>query len=337
MKLTFAIPKATASTIFSCEEMERLSRLTEIISPPFTQDPSSCWSLLGSQQLEETEILITGWKTPPLTKELISQMPRLALVANASGGVRGHLPVALWEGGIPVITASQALGWGVAEFSLATMLLAAKRAFWLAQGVRERGEWREESDCFGGGFELFGADVGIIGAGQSGQQLLRLLAPFQCRLWVYDPFAEDTLIASLGAKRLSTLEALFERCRVVSLHAALTSSTRQMIRGHHFRRLPAGSVFLNTARAGLIHEEEMIEALAERRFVACIDVAAEEPPSLNHPLRHLPNVLFTPHIAGAIQENRLRMGRLIVDEVERFIDGQPLHHEVLIQALSAIA
>lgn len=334
MNVAFAIPHAVAETVFLPTDLERLSRLGKVILPP--SPDAFQWDLVAGL-LAEIDILVTGWRTPPFSESLVAQMPRLAYVANASGAVRGHLPPALWERGIRVSTASSALGWGVAEFALALMLLGTKRAFWLARYVRERGEWREQTDCFGGSFELFGADVGVIGAGQSGRHLLNLLKPFECQKWVYDPFVDETTIQSYGAHKLDTLEELFERCRVVTLHAALTPSTQHLLRGHHFRRMAPGSLFVNTARAGLVHEEELVEVLKEERIVACIDVAPTEPPPPDHPFRHLPNVYLTPHMAGAIRQNRFRMGRLVVDEIERFVAGEPLQHEVASELLSAIA
>lgn len=333
MKTTFAIPEAIAGTIFLPEDRRRLEQSVEIIVPPAAGD------FVWEEHLEalgSTQILVTGWRTPPLPTALLSQMPRLAFVANASGGVKGHLPQQLWEAGVRVVTASSALGWGVAEFTLALMLLGSKRALWLVQNTR-RNQWQEEKHCFGGGFELFDCKVGLIGAGQSGRHLLRLLAPFQCQLFVYDPYVPAETLAAYGAKRVDHLEELFETCRIVSLHAALTPETCHLLRGDHFRRLAPGSLFVNTARAGLVHEGELIEALRGQNFVACIDVAMEEPPAPDHPYRHLPNVILTPHIAGAIAENRFRLGRLVTQEIEHFLAGRPLQHEVVLNQLHAIA
>lgn len=335
MKTIFAIPQSVAETVFSPEGMASLRCLIDTLVPPAPE--RFAWENLDPAAMAEVELLITGWRTPPLKSEMLDAMPRLKLVANASGAVRSHLPEELWERGVRVATASSALGWGVAEFALALIVLGSKRAFWLARSVREKGAWREETDCFGGSFELFGADVGVIGAGQSGQALLQMLAPYECQRWVYDPYADEAMLAALGVRRVDSLEALFSRCKVVSLHASLNPATRDLLRGGHFRLLAPGSLFVNTARAGLIHEPEFIEVLREGHFAACLDVTLEEPPSPDHPYRTLPNVFLTPHIAGAIRENRLRLGRLVLKEVERFIAGEPLHHEVTLKILAAIA
>ena len=110
-----------------------------------------------------------------------------------------------------------------------------------------------------------------------------------------------------------------------------------MIRGTHFRLLRPGAVFINTARAAIVHEQEMVEELAKGRFVACIDVTDPEPPPADSPLRSLPNVWLTPHIAGAVAQNLLRIGTFAANEVEAFLAGEPLHFQVTEQQLANMA
>ncbi|MCD6175238.1 MAG: hypothetical protein J7K65_05655, partial [Planctomycetes bacterium] len=108
-----------------------------------------------------------------------------------------------------------------------------------------------------------------------------------------------------------------------------TKETKGMIKGEHFRLLPDGAVFINTARGAIVNEQEMIEELKKKRFVACLDATDPEPPIENSPLRTLPNVILTPHQAGAIAENMLRMGTFVADEIEAFVNGRPQHFKVL--------
>ena len=102
-----------------------------------------------------------------------------------------------------------------------------------------------------------------------------------------------------------------------------------MIRGRHLALLPEGAVFINTARGAVVHEQEMIEELTKGRIVACLDVTDPEPPSADSPLRNLPNVILTPHIAGAAAQNRKRIGAFIADEIEAFVHNRPLSFEVV--------
>ena len=125
---------------------------------------------------------------------------------------------------------------------------------------------------------------------------------------------------------------------VVSVNAPGITETNNMIRGKHFRLLPDGAVFINTARSSIVNQNEMIEELRRERFVACIDVTdPEEPPPKGYPLRKLPNVLLTPHFAGAIAQGESRIGRLVAGEIEAFVTGRTLSYQVTEQDLQRMA
>ena len=110
-----------------------------------------------------------------------------------------------------------------------------------------------------------------------------------------------------------------------------------MIRGSHFAQLPPGALFINTARAAIVREAEMIDELRKGNIIACLDVTDPEPPLMDSPLRTLPNVLLTPHEAGSIVENRRRIGEFALAEIDRFADGAPLEGEVTKDRLSILA
>jgi phosphoglycerate dehydrogenase-like enzyme len=110
-----------------------------------------------------------------------------------------------------------------------------------------------------------------------------------------------------------------------------------MIRGRHFAMLPDGAVFVNTARGILINQDEMVDQLRRGRMVACLDVTIPEPLPIDHPLRKLPNVIITPHQAGAMADNLVRIGEFIADEIERYAAGKALVGEVTHDKLATIA
>ena len=89
-----------------------------------------------------------------------------------------------------------------------------------------------------------------------------------------------------------------------------------------------GAIFINTARGAIVNEKDLIEELKTGRITACIDVTDTEPPSLDNPLRTLPNVVLTPHIAGGIAQNRLRVGKHAIDEIERFFNKEKILYQV---------
>jgi len=241
-----------------------------------------------------------------------------------------------WRRGVRVTGAAQAIAMGVAEFCLGLMLTASKRVFWMAERVRQ-GHWSRSDDLFGKPFEIYRQRVGIIGASHVGRRLAELLRPLGCEILIYDPYWSRERIEALGAKKAETLDEIFRECRVVSLNAPTTKETERMIRGSHFALLRDGSLFINTARGILIDQDEMVECLRHGRFVACIDVTVPEPLPIDHPLRRLPNVLITPHVAGAIGENLMRIGEFIAEEIERYVGGRKLLGEVTRDQLGTTA
>ena len=332
-KLLFAVGRALRAKLFSPPDEDRIARACEEIADETPQQADKAF-LLG--HVAEAEVIVTSWGTAALDDDVMAGARKLKLLAHAAGSVKPVVTEALWERGVRVTSAAAAIAYGVSEFCLGLILTACKRALWAGVGVRQ-GQWAESLQVFGGPFEIYRQKIGIIGAGHVGRMLIRLLNNFECEVLLYDPYCPAEQASELGAQKVDTLEELFSRCMVVSLCAPNTAETHHMIRGEHFRLLPPGALFINTARGAIIHEREMIEELEKGRFVACLDVTEQEPPAPGHPLRELPNVWLTPHEAGAVAQNLLRIGAFVADEVEAHAAGRPLKYEVKQEQLSHIA
>jgi phosphoglycerate dehydrogenase-like enzyme len=122
---------------------------------------------------------------------------------------------------------------------------------------------------------------------------------------------------------------LFESSEVVSLHAPLLSETEGMILGSHLASMKRNATLINTSRGAIVREAEMVETLEERPDLwAVFDATHPEPPEPDSRLYGLPNVVLTPHIAGSLGSECRRMGRLVVDELRRYVAGEPLEHEI---------
>ena len=333
-KALIAVDEEMFSTIFSQKDIQRLHSFAEVLNP---QPPRRADKRFLLDHIAPAHIVISSWGTDALDQEIMERAENLVLVCHAAGSIRPIVSEMLWNKGVRVTSGAAAIAYGVAEFCLGLMLTASKRVFWQARATNH-GLWAEASKCFGGGFEIYQQNIGIIGAGHIGRRLLQLLkTSFVCNLFVYDPYLSAEKAIEMGAVKLETLDELFATCRVVSLNAPTNEDTRHMLRGHHFAALKPGSVFINSAGSIQIHEEEFIEELRKGRFVACIDRCEEEPVQLDHPYRHLPNVLLTPHIAGVMAENRLRIGTFAVDEIEKYVRDGGLIHEVTKEALARMA
>jgi phosphoglycerate dehydrogenase-like enzyme len=174
----------------------------------------------------------------------------------------------------------------------------------------------------------YGSTVGLVSLGMVGRLVRERLRPFDLRVAAYDPYVTSEEARVLGVDLMS-LEDLFASSEVVSLHAPLLPETEGMILGSHLASMKWNAALINTSRGAVVREAEMVEVLEERPDLwAVLDVTNPEPPEPGSRLYNLPNVVLTPHIAGSLGSECRRMGRLVVDELRRFVAGVPLEYEI---------
>ncbi|MER5790499.1 hydroxyacid dehydrogenase [Streptomyces sp. NPDC001980] len=280
----------------------------------------------------EAEVLISGWGCPRLTADVLAKAPRLRAVVHAAGTVKGLVTDAVWERGIVVSSAADANAGPVAAYTLALVTLAARRTLTMAAG-------------YGAGWPAFesrtgadGSTVGIVGASRIGRAVLAGLRRSDAghRLLLSDPYVTDEQARRLGAERVGLAE-LCRRSAVVSVHAPLLPETTGLLDAGMLGLIPDGGVLVNTARGAIVDTEALTRECASGRLEAYLDVTDPEPLPPGHPLLSLPNVLVTPHIAGAQGSEVGRLGRYAVAEVERWAAGEPLLGEVTREALHRLA
>lgn len=140
---------------------------------------------------------------------------------------------------------------------------------------------------------------------------------------VYDPYVAET--DPLGPLCVA-LPELLASSDVVALHAPATEETRGLIGAAEIAAIRDGGLFVNTARPTIVDMDALYDAVASGRIDAALDVFDAEPLPGGDRWRALPNVLLTPHLAGATADSRRRAGRIVVDEVRRHLRGEPLVH-----------
>ncbi len=285
--------------------------------------------------LRQAEACITSWGSPRLDEKLLSAAPFLKLVVHAAGTVKPYVSEALWQRGIQVSSAAAAIAPGVAEHALGLMLCAMKRTCWFNEKIH-RGIWRDEAEI-SRVMEPFGIRVGVIGLGHTGRCFLKLLRNFEVKILCYDPFFSAEKIRKLGGEKVDDLDDLIPQVEVLSLHAPSLPETRHLLNSDRLKLIKDGAILINTARGALIDEPALYQELKDGRFTACLDVTDPEPPSPDNPLLTLPNVIFTPHVAGAASQNLYRIGRLVRKELNRFFSKKPLLHQVRQEDLNRLA
>jgi phosphoglycerate dehydrogenase-like enzyme len=181
-----------------------------------------------------------------------------------------------------------------------------------------------------------GKKVGLVGASHVGRHVIRLLEPYDLELAVADPFLGDADAAELGVTRME-LDELCGWCDLLSLHAPDIESTKGMIGAAQLAVLADGVTIVNTARGALIDPDALLAELSTGRISAVLDVTEPEPLPADSPLRALPNVVLTPHVAGAVGNEMVRLAELAVEEVERYVRGEPARYPVARADLDRIA
>lgn len=322
LRAVFAMDPVHLPLLFPPPLMARLRQAAELdptlVVRDFT-DPAAAGILA------RTEVLITGWGCPRLDTDVLTAAPGLRTVLHAAGSVRSLVGDALWKAGVTVSSAATGNALPVAEYTLAMILLAGKDTFGHRERFRSTHAYPTHRETAATG--NVGRRVGVIGASRVGRRLLELLRPFDFTVLLHDPYVSAAEAADLGAELLS-LDDLLRHSDIVSLHAPDIPETYRMLDGERLGLIRDGGVLINTSRGALVDPAALTDELASGRLHAVLDVTEPEPLPAGSPLYHLPNVFLTPHIAGSLGNELERLGRIVVEELERVVGGGGLVHEV---------
>lgn len=224
------------------------------------------------------------------------------------------------ELGILVFNTPTALTEAVAEMTIGMMLSLTRRIVSADRAVRS-GQWnRKYTDLIG--VDLMGKTVGIIGLGRIGSAVARRLRPFGVKMVYYDLQDRRDIEHELGLKRVS-LEELLQQSDIISIHLPLTPETRGLISRREFEMMKDGVYIINTARGGIIVQEDLIEALSSGKVSgAALDVFEREPLEVESPLIKMDNVILTPHLGASSAEAMRRMAVEVAEGIIRISRGE---------------
>ncbi|MEO3870581.1 2-hydroxyacid dehydrogenase [Nonomuraea sp. B12E4] len=270
------------------------------------------------EALRGVEVCVT--QMAPLTKRVLDASPDLRLFCVSRGGpVNANLEAAA-RAGVAVTFAPGRNAVATAEHTLA-MLLAATRRIPQTHADLAGGVWRGDYYMYDNvGPELEGGTVGLIGYGAIGRRVARMLEGFGADVLAYDPYVD---VPGRGVG----LAELLERASFVSLHARATAETAGMIGAAEIASMPRGSVLVNCARGALLDYDALCDALdSGHLFGAAVDVFPEEPIPAGSRLLTTPNLVMTPHLAGASKETAMKAAAIVAADVARYVRGEPLAH-----------
>lgn len=258
-------------------------------------------------------------RTQPLTEDVIGQAPGLKIVSRHGVGYDAVDVKALSARNIPLAIVGDVNSRAVAEHTLMLMLSAARRTVAHDHAARS-GNWNIRNAFESS--ELDGKHLLLLGFGRIGRRVALLAQAFGMSVTAYDPFVTKGAMDGLGIAQAESIAQSIPDADYISLHLPLSPGSPAIGAGELALMKPS-AIIVNAARGGLIDETSLDEALREGRLAAAgLDVLAQEPPSLDHPLLSNTRVTISPHSAGLSAECAARMALSSVQNILDFFDGK---------------
>lgn len=270
------------------------------------------------------EVLMTCWSTPPLPEKwLLSAECNLRYVCHLTGSVRHFLPRSFIERGGRVTNWGDVPSIAVAEHAVLLALAALRN---LPAWPQVFGDASEATDRMQrlGARTLRGSRVGLHGFGRVARALVKLLTPFEVKLTAFSHGLSGAVLAEHGVQPAPSLRELYRGNDVLFVCEALTPHTERSVGTGELAALPDDAVLVNVARGGLIDEAALLREAKRRRVRVALDVFTTEPLPADSPWFQAPNAVLSPHIAGPTSDQYPRCGQLALDNLCRYLRGEPL-------------
>lgn len=228
------------------------------------------------------------------------------------------------DNNIPVSNTPDVLSNATADVAFLLMLAVSRNAFYMHKTIGKK-EWSFFEPTANLGIELYGKTLGILGLGRIGMSLAqKCTAAYNMQLIYHNRNRNTNAERTFGARYVS-FEQLLQQSDVLSVHANLTADTRNMFNKTAFDQMKPSAIFINTARGALHNEQDLTEALVNRKiWGAGLDVTNPEPMLSDNPLLQMRNVCVLPHIGSATQETRSKMAVVAANNIVAALQGRPM-------------
>lgn len=296
---------------------ERLSRVSAIGNfSIYTDTPESVDVYL--ERIGDADGILLGWSLPD---DVLFQAPNLKCIAFTGIGVANfvNLDLARKQG----ITVTNTPGYAdqtVAEHTMGLMLATARHIAALDRDTR-KGGWNKAHT----GFDLNGKTLGLVGLGGIGTRTAKLANAFGMNViaWTRKPSPERAAEAGVAFQELNEVLANSD---IVSLHLTATPETGNLLNKERLARMKPGAVLINTARAEIVEEHALLDALESGNISAAgLDVFHEEPLPPDHPFRQMENVVVTPHTGFNTPEANNAITDIALDSLAAYFNGSPIN------------
>jgi len=275
----------------------------------------------------ESDVIIVKSVTK-VDSELLDNSNKLKIVARAGTGLDNIDVSHATKIGKKVFSVPTGNTVSAAEFATMQILNGCKQTPKIMQFVQKNDFRRHLLE----GKELSEQTVGLIGLGNVGIEVAKRLANFNCKIIAWDPNSRhQETFSSLGGKMVDSMSDITDNANIISLHCLLNSDTKNMINNDFLAKCNDGVIIVNTARGGLIDEDELLENLKSGKVASYYaDVLKEEPPfdvsgeehDFSHPFLECDNVFITPHVAASTYEAQKRIAVNLVNQIKEEIRTQ---------------
>ena len=271
-----------------------------------------------ASEIQKSEVLIAG--TEKITEEVLKNAPKLKLISRVGIGLDGIDFELCKRYGVRIAYTPDAPTMAVAELCVGLILDLARKISYTDCAIKQ-GIWNRHM-----GVLLYGKTVGILGMGRIGKSLIHLLSSFNVRFKVYDS-APDLAFGRLYRVQFVSKQEVVCHSDIISINVPLKEDTLNYITLEDLKQMPKHALLINTARGGIVNEEDLYTALSQKMIAgSAIDVFEEEPYS--GPLLTLDNCILTCHIGASTVDSRTDMEVQALQEAILFKQKQPLQNEV---------
>lgn len=273
------------------------------------------------ERAKDADVLLTNKVV--ISAETMAQLPNLKYIGVLATGYNIVDIEAARKHGIVVTNIPAYSTNSVAQMVFAHLLNITQRVGHYSHHIKKDAAWTNSKDfCYWDTplMELDGLKMGIIGLGNTGMATAKIALSFGLEVYAFTSKTQAQLPEGIKS---ASMDEIFSKCDIVSLHCPLTKKTKYLINAERLKTMKPTAIVINTGRGPLVNEQELADALNNGIiYAAGVDVLSTEPPKADNPLLSAKNCFITPHVAWATKAARVRLMDIAVNNLKGFIRGE---------------